>query len=191
MKAATVFLAALACAPLLGTAVSKAAGHPPQPVQLWGPVLQPNEQGRVMAEMAYSRLYGTNATYTHNNLFVFGRTDFVLGTMGVNALVNAARKADAQRRAAVQWRDHQVVTAVVTSARVMCKTNTRGWLNFIFPRIVEFAPDLDTWSVLLAFSGNAGPLRLTGPAAPEIALWIAHGLFGPQWMDDPRLSTLR
>ena len=144
-----------------------------------------------MAEMAYSRLYGTNANYVHNNLFVFGKMDFVLGAMGVNALVNAARKSGAQQRAAVQWRDHQVVTAVVTSERLMCKTNTRGWLSFVFDRVVEFAPDLDSWSVLLAFSGNVGPLRLTGPAAPEIALWTAYGVEGLRWMDDPRLSRLR
>lgn len=162
------------------------AGHPPQPVQIWGPVLQPDEHGRVMAEMAYSRLYGTNVSYTHNNLFMFGKTDLVLGAMGINALVNASRKADAQRSAAVQWRDHQVVTAVVTSERLLCKTFKRGWLSFVFSGVVEFAPDLDNWSVSLAFSGEAGPLRLTGPAAPEIALWTAYGVLGSPLADKAR-----
>jgi hypothetical protein len=167
------------------------AGNPPPVVDVWGPVLNPGEQGRMpVAKLAYSRLYGGDGRYTRNSLFVFGSTDFVLGAWGINALVNAQRKAAAQKRAAVQWRDQQVAPVVVTSAQVMCSTKALGWLNFPFSRIVEFVPELDNWSVTLAFA-KTSPMRLTGPPAPAVALWIAHGLYGDRWMDDQRLASLR
>ena|SRR5271166_5572974 len=58
------------------------AGNPPPRVDVWGPILEPDEQGRLQAEMSYSRFYGTDSSYRHNNLFVFGKTDFVLGGYG-------------------------------------------------------------------------------------------------------------
>jgi hypothetical protein len=168
------------------------AGNPPPVVDVWGPILNPGEQGRMpLGNLAYSRLYGGDGRYTRNNLFVFGSTDFVLGAWGINALVNQQRKAAAQKRAAVQWRDHQVAPVVVTSNRLLCSTTAHGWLPFPFATVKEFVPDLDNWSVSLDFAGKVVPLRLTGPPAPAVALWIAVGVYGDHWRGDPRLSSLR
>lgn len=167
------------------------AGSPPPQVEVWGPILAPSEQGRFQTEMRYSRFYGTNATYAHNNLFVFGKTDFVLGAMGVNALMNQYRKSEAQRRAAVQWRDEQNVPVVVTSERVLCGVASGRWLTFAFSQVVALFPDLDGWSVTMGFTEPASPLRLAGPAAPAVAVWVAYGVLGPRWVGDPRLQRLR
>jgi hypothetical protein len=167
------------------------AGNPPPRVDVWGPILEPDEQGRLQAEMSYSRFYGTDSSYRHNNLFVFGKTDFVLGAMGVNALMNQYRKTEAQRRAGVQWREHQIAPVVVTSKRLLCGVASGRWLTFPFSQVSEFFPEIHEWSVTLGFAGSTWPLRLTGPAAPGIALWIAYGVLGPRWVQDPRLQQLQ
>ena len=55
------------------------AGNAPPRSDIWGPVLDPDEEGRMVAEMEYSRFYGGDGSYRHNNLFAFGSAEFVLG----------------------------------------------------------------------------------------------------------------
>jgi hypothetical protein len=143
------------------------------------------------ADLEYSRFYGGDGSYRHNNLFVFGSTEFVLGAMGVNMLMNEYRKSEAQRRAAIQWRDNQISSVVVTSKRLLCGIKTGRRLEFYFSRISEFLPDLDNWSVTLAFSGQAAPLRLTGAPVPAVALWTAYGIYGERWAGNPSLARLQ
>lgn len=167
------------------------AGNPPQRTDIWGPVLDPDEEGRLLADLNYSRFYGGDGSYRHNNLFVFGSTDFVVGALGVNMLLNEHRKTQARRRAQIQWRDQQVSSVVVTSKRLWCGIKTGARLEFGFSKVSEFIPDLDNWSVTLAFTGNAVPLRLEGPPAPAVALWTAYGVYGGRWSEHPALARLR
>ncbi|MCV7419318.1 hypothetical protein H7K45_02080 [Mycobacterium yunnanensis] len=168
------------------------AHRQPPAVDVWGPILAPGEHGLMpVGNLAYSRLYGGDGRYHQSNLFVFGKPEFVLGALGVNALVNHQRRAEAQRRAAVQWRDHQVAPVFVTSARLWCSVARHGWISFSLNDILEFHPDLDNWALTLSFRGAVVPLRLQGPAAPAVALWVAVGVFGDQWARDPRLTRLQ
>jgi hypothetical protein len=175
----------------LQTARSLRSGHSPITVDVWGPLLRPNENGHLMVTLEYSRYYGANATYRHNNLFVGGKTEFVVGAFAVNMLLNESRRTAAQKFNAVQWRNHQQSPVIVTSQRVMCNTTKSGWMSFDYSRVTEFVPDLDHWSVSFDFSGDAGPLRLRGPAAPAVALLTAQALLGGRWTSDPRLARLQ
>ncbi|MGV0043633.1 hypothetical protein ACRU13_19055 [Mycobacterium colombiense] len=172
------------------TARSLRAGQRPPAVDIYGPLLNADEDGRLSVTVLYSRLYGGNASYARSNLFAFGSIPFMIGAYGVNELMNQSRKAAAQREAAVQWRETQMASAVVTSQRLLCGT-MQGWLSFWFRAATEFFPDLDNWAVTLGFGGQVPPLRLSGPPAPVIALWTAHAVLGPRWLDDPRLDRLR
>lgn len=166
------------------------AGQPPPVVEIYGPLLNPSEHARLSTNLVYSRLYGGNAAYARTNLFAFGSIPFMIGAFGVNELMNQSRKTAAQQQAAVQWRETQTASVVVTSERLLCGT-ARGWLSFWFSMVTEFFPDLDNWAVTLGFGGQTPPLRLTGPPAPAVALWTAHAVLGPRWLDDSRLSRLR
>lgn len=173
-----------------GTARSLRAGDPPAAVSIYGPLLNSGEDGRFSTNMCYSRWYGGDATYTRSNIFAFGSVPFMIGAFGVNELMNQSRKAAAERDAAVQWRETQMASVVVTSQRLLCGT-VQGWLSFWFSAVTEFFPDLDNWTVTLGFEGQTSPLRLSGPPAPAVALWTAHALLGERWQDDPRLERLK
>jgi hypothetical protein len=166
------------------------AGQPPPVVNVYGPLLKPDEQGRLSNSLMYSRLYGGRATYRRNGYFAFGSIPFMIGAYGVNELMNQSRKSAAQQEAAVQWRETQMASVVVTSQRLLCGT-VGGWLSFWFSTVTEFFPDLDNWTVTLGFDGQTPPLRLSGPPAPAIALWTAQAVLGKAWADDPRLDRLR
>jgi hypothetical protein len=164
-------------------------GKPPPVVEVYGPLLQPGEEGRLSANMMYGRYYGGSGSYTRNNLFAFGSIPFMIGAYGVNELMNQSRKDAALRESAVQWRDVQMTQVIVTSDRLLCSTH-RGWLSFWFAGVTEFYPDLENWSVTLCF-GDTSPLKLSGAPAPAVALLTAHAVLGPRWLNDPRLDRLR
>jgi len=142
-----------------------------------------------MTTLDYSRLYGWEAKYLRNNLFAGGSTGFVLSAHLVNEAVNQWMKESARAQAAVKWRDQQSSSVVITNKRVMCGT-ARGWLSFPYQYVSEFQPELDSWSVIMDFATDAGPLKLTGPAAPAAALLIGQELMGDRWTRDPRLARL-
>lgn len=172
------------------TARSLRAGNPAPVTNIYGPLMNPDEQGRVSAELTYSRLYGTTVSYRRSGFFAFGSLPIMIGAMGANELINQSRKTSAQQQAAVQWRETQPATVAVTTERLLCHVN-RGWLRFPLSSVTDFTPDLDTWSVTVGFGGQTSPVGLVGPPAPAVALWIAHALLGPGWINDPRLQRLQ
>ena len=166
-------------------------GNVPPPMHLQGPIMQPGEVGRIATPYVdYSRLYGGDGSYRHTNPFVFGPIEFVAGVWSAAFLMNQHKeKAQAEQNAKVQWRDQQNAVVYVTSQRVITALPDRT-LDFALSRVSGFYPDLDNWAVMLEFTGEAAPLRLTGPAVPALALWIAYGLLGSSWVNDPRFDRL-
>lgn len=164
-------------------------GLPRPRLDVHGIVLAPNEHAITQGQALYSRLYGGDGTYYRSSTFALGNPAFVLGAVTATAIGNSARRRAAQRNAAVTWREHQHSPFLITTHRVLCLTAARGWLSFYFSGVTEFHPDLDRWSVVLAF-GDADPLQLQGPAAPALALWCGNGILGDRWQADPRLHRL-
>ena len=165
-----------------------AEGIEPHAIQVFGPVLEPDESALLCANVTYSRHYGVDAHYNRSDLLVLGRPAVMVGALVINAAINHRRKVAARRDAEVRWRDHHRVQAIATNYRLLCNTD-RGWQNYWYGDVTEFYPDLDGWTVTLAFDGYA-PLRLSGPAAPALSLWTATAVLGERWVSDPRLARL-
>jgi hypothetical protein len=158
-------------------------------IDLYGPVLDHDEEALLSAELSYSRLYGGDGRYDRSDVFVVGRPALMVGALAATAAVNYKRKSAARRDAQVRWRDHQQVQVVATSSRVMWQSTT-GWLDAWYGDVREFYPDMSAWSLTLAFSLRRPPLRLTGPAAPAVAVIAATAVLGRRWVHDPRFAGL-
>lgn len=165
-------------------------GDMPPVVNIYGPVLEDGECGLLETEMTYSRHYGGDGRYTHHDFFVVGRPAVMAGALAVNAVLNHRRKVAARRDAQASWRDTQTARVWSTNYRLICESASHGLISFDYGCITEFYPDLDSWSLTLGFDGGCMPLRLTGPAAPAISLWVATAINSNTWMHDPRLVRL-
>jgi hypothetical protein len=165
-----------------------AEGVEPPTIQVFGPVLEADEVGLLSADVTYSRRYGGSGRYSRSDLLVLGRPAVIVGALAVNAAINHHRKVAARRAAEVRWRDEHRVHVIATNYRLLCNTD-EGLQNYWYDDVTEFYPDLDRWTVTLAFDDYA-PLRLCGPVAPALSLWTATAVLGERWVSDPRLATL-
>jgi hypothetical protein len=166
------------------------AGNTPEPLGLYGLVLEPGEVAYLQTDAQYSRLYGGNGRYRHNNGFFVGKPGMVLGMMAANAAVNASRKAAAKRDMQPSWRDLQQLPVVATNLRLICHLPASGWMSFYYTAVQEFYPDADNWMITFGFQ-NAVPLRLAGLTTPTLSVltaWCVHG--NGRWHDEPGIARL-
>jgi len=166
------------------------AGNVPQPLTMYGLVLEPGETAYVHTNAHYSRLYGGSGRYTHNSGLFIGRPAMVLGMMAANAAVNASRKAAARRDMELMWRDLQEVPLVVTNYRLLCHLPKSGWMSFYYSAVQEFYPDPANWTVTMAFQ-NAVPLRLAGLAMPTVSVLTSWCVLGnDRWQGEPGIAPI-
>jgi hypothetical protein len=165
-------------------------GNAPQPLTLYGIVLEQGEVAYLQAPVHYARLYGGSGQYTQSGGFFFGRPGFVLGMMAANAAVNAGRKAAARRDMELLWRDLQEVPTIATNYRLMCHLPARGWLSFYYTAVQEFYPDPANWTITFGFQ-NAEPLRLGGLSIPTLSVLTAWTVLGAdRWQSEPGIAPL-
>ena len=157
-------------------------GIAPAPVDVWGPVLEPNEVAVMPAEVTYSRLYGGDGLYEPTATYFLGRPAVMIGALAATAAVNHRRKVKARRDAVPSWRDVQHVPVIVTSQRLLAATDA-GWESAWWASVAEFQPDLPEWSLTLGFGPGYSPMRLFGPATPALSIWAAavSGAPIPAW----------
>jgi hypothetical protein len=165
-----------------------AAGVEPPTIEVFGPVLEADEVGLLSADVTYSRRYGGSGRYSRSDLLVLGRPAVMVGALAVNAAINHHRKVAARREAEVRWRDEHRVQVIATNYRLLCNTD-EGWENYWYSDVTEFYPDLDRWSLTLGLNGYV-PLRLCGPVAPALILWMATAVLGERWVSDLRVARL-
>ncbi|TDD28998.1 hypothetical protein E1218_05330 [Kribbella turkmenica] len=166
------------------------AGNSPQPLTMYGLVLEPGEIAYVNTPAHYARLYGGSGRYTHNSGVFIGKPGLVLGMMAANAAVNASRKAAAKRDMQLMWRDLQEVPTVATNHRLLCMLPQRGWLSFYYSAVQEFYPDPANWTITFGFQ-NAEPLRLAGLAVPTLSVLTAWCVLGnDRWQGEPGIAPL-
>ncbi|MEV0286574.1 MULTISPECIES: hypothetical protein [unclassified Kribbella] len=166
------------------------AGNSPQPLTMYGLVLESGEVAYVNTPAHYARLYGGSGRYTHNSGLFIGKPGVVLGMMAANAAINASRKAAAKRDMQLLWRDLQEVPTVVTNYRILCMLPQRGWLSFYYSAVQEFYPDPVNWMITFGFQ-NAEPLRLAGLAAPTLSVLTAWCVLGnDRWQGEPGIAPL-
>ncbi|MDQ1247900.1 MAG: hypothetical protein QG597_2272 [Actinomycetota bacterium] len=171
------------------TAQQLSAGIAPPTIEVWGPVLEPDEKAVLTAEVNYARLYGGDGRYEPTSTFLFGRPALMMGSLAVTAAVNHRRKAVARRDAIPCWRDVQHASIIVTTQRLLAATDA-GWESAWWAAVTEMQPDLASWSLMLGFGAHYSPIRLVGPAVPALSVWAAAGVLGRQWSADPRLLAL-
>ena len=164
-------------------------GIAPPPVQVWGPVLGPDEVAVMTAEVDYGRLYGGDGRYERSAAYLFGRPAVMAGALAVTGAINHRRKVMARREAIPRWRDVQLAQVIVTNQRLLCATDV-GWESAWWTSVTELQPDLSAWALTLGFGPGYSPMRLSGPAAPALAVWASAGVLGQHWSSDPRLSAL-
>ena len=139
-----------------------AAGINAPGVDVYGPVLDADEDALLSAELSYSRLYGGDGRYQKSDFFVVGRPAVMAGALALSAAINHRRKVTARREAQLRWRDQQNVQVIATTLRLLCNTDT-GWISAWYGSVTEFYPDLQSWSLTLGFDPGIAPLRLSGP----------------------------
>lgn len=165
-------------------------GNSPQPLTMYGLVLDPGEVAYINAPTQYARLYGGSGRYTHNSGLFIGKPGLVLGMMAANAAVNASRKAAAKRDMQLMWRDVQETPTIATNYRLLCHLPTRGWLSFYYSAVQEFYPDPANWMITFAFQ-NAEPLRLAGLATPTLSVLTSWCVLGnDRWQGEPGIAPL-
>lgn len=165
------------------------SGHPPAPVSVYGPVLEPGEQALLTTEAGYMRYCKAKGSYSTLPLIVAGKPAVMIGALAVQGVVNHRRKTAAQRHAAPQWRWHQTSSVIVTTDRLLCATQPHGLVSLWFGDCTEYHPDLQQWTLTLNFQTIAA-IRLTGVTTPALSLLAGYGIFGDSWADDPRLAAL-
>lgn len=165
-------------------------GEPAPAISVYGPVLEDGEVARVCTTAVSSRLIGGDGSYQRSSTFLMGGPALVIGMLAAQGLMNHRRRKQALRDTVAQWRHPQESTVVITNERIMCSGSEGTLVDFWFEYVTEFYPHLWARSVTLAFGERCYPLRLDGPAAPAIALWCAHALYGPAWVNDARFAPL-
>lgn len=162
-------------------------GVEPPPATVYGPVLEDDERPRLCTTAGISRLLAGDGSYQRSSLLLFGTAGLTLGMLAAQGIVNHRRRQRARRDQLPAWRLHRAGTVIVTDRRIMCSGTDGALLDFWFGAVTEFYPDLAARTIVLAFGDECAPLRLDGAAAPAVALWTAVGLYGDQWVNDPRL----
>lgn len=165
-------------------------GSPAPSVAVYGPILDDGEQARLSTTAISSRLSAGDGSYQRSSTFMIGSPGLTLGMLAAQGLINRGRRRRARRDEIAQWRDQQQSTVVVTNDRLMCSGPHGTLVDFWFYYTTEFYPDLYSRTVTFAFGDRCVPLRLAGPSAVAIALWSAHALYGPAWVNDARLQPL-
>ncbi|HWD78831.1 MAG TPA: hypothetical protein VG497_08115 [Kribbella sp.] len=165
-------------------------GNTPQPLQVYGVVLEPGEVAYLQTTAQYSRMYGGSGRYRQSGGFFLGNPTLVIGMMAANAAVNAGRKAAAKRDMQPSWRDLQELPVLATNLRLMCHLPQKGWMSFYYSAVQEFYPDTANWMITFGFQ-NAVPLRIAGLTTPTLAVltaWCVHG--NGRWQGEPGIAPL-
>ena len=111
--------------------------------------------------------------------------------MAGQGVVNNRRRREADRNSQPQWINYREAAVLTTNQRLMCSRPQGGWTSFWYSEMAEFYPDPHQRAVTMSFADDhTPPLQLAGPAAPAIALWIGHSVYGDRWHEDPRLAAL-
>lgn len=169
------------------------AGDAPLQRQVWDIVASPDEHIHLDLTAGYSRFYGRDVTYRTGGRLLFGPPGIVAVGMLAGAISDSNTASRARAAATPQWRDHQTSRVLLTTQRLVCDVNGQ-WMDFYYNSITAMHPALDVrGSVVLEFSGPAGPLCLSGPYVPIIAVYLCHALHGgaPGLQRHPSLEPVR
>ena len=175
----------------VGTATALRSGKEPPTVAVHGPFLASNEVARLSSPATYSRLAAGNGHYERAQAPFMVNPVLMAAAMAGQGVVNNRRRREADRSSQPQWTNYREAAVLTTNQRLMCSRPQGGWTSFWYSEMAEFYPDPHQRAVTMSFADDhTPPLQLAGPAAPAIALWIGHSVYGDRWHEDPRLAAL-
>ena len=86
------------------------------------------------------------------------------------------------------WSQSQPARVIATDRRMLCDTGT--WRSVWYDDVTGFYPDIDNCAVVLDFE-NTGPVKLAGPLAPTVIVYLTAQLYGPESLrTHPQLQAL-
>ncbi|MEV6866429.1 hypothetical protein AB0M44_36235 [Streptosporangium subroseum] len=140
--------------------------------------------------LGYSRWYAAEVTYARSSALAFGSPGFVVSALAINAIGNSVRRSRALALAIPQWREHQMVPAILTSQCIVTFAASR-WQFWYFNRIMTITPVFAEHSAIFTFDGNLEPLRLQGVAAAWLSAAAAYLVFGVDYLcANPNFSRM-
>jgi hypothetical protein len=180
--------AAHAWAQAVQTHASLATGGSLDPVAVPDPrlLVEPDERGVMVLDRSYGLNYSRHAAApppprSSNAVSVVGTPGFVASVMMMRTVQHWHNGARVARHCAPQWRNADLVCAVITSHRLWCwlAGGPAGdlWMRFDYRDVARI--DLTGNSLTIQLLHGMDPLRLTGDWAPMCAVVLAHLLFGP------------
>lgn len=157
----------------------------------WEVVLRNNEQAICTANANYARFYGSDVSYMHSSGFLMGHPTLVAAGVLAMALGNKARRSQAEAMAKEQWREQQLVLAVITNQRVICRRQDGAWVSFDYLAATSMDVDSATGTMILQFPSTE-PLMLGGTGGLYAAVTAIWAVRGPQGLErHPGLAYLR
>ncbi len=175
----------------VGTATALRSGKEPPTVAVHGPFLNSNEVARLSSPATYSRLATGDGNYERAQAPFMVNPVLMAAAMAGQGVVNNRRRREADRNSQPQWTNYREAAVLTTNQRLMCSRPQGGWTSFWYSEMAEFYPDPHQRAVTMSFADDhTPPLQLAGHAAPAIALWIGHSVYGDRWHEDPRLAAL-
>ncbi len=173
-------------------ALSLQLGQVPAPLTVWGLVMLLGETAYLDVPVFYSRFYGHDVVHRHSSSYYLGGEGAGVAFAAAWVMVgDSVERSRAVRGAQPQWRDHLNTRVIATNLRLLVLAH-HEWLEFGYPRVKAFYPDPEAGHVVLEFSGDCSPLRLSGAAAPSVMAylcWAIHGADGLR--THPALHSLR
>lgn len=152
-----------------------AGGNPPA-IEVHDYILGPDEQCFFDGPMDYARFYSMNVQYTHTSGLYFGPVGFVAVASAANAIANKARRDEAARLAAAQWRDFQLARVIITNQRLIVRRDNQ-WIDFAHELTVSLSAEPNAWYLVGEYQGTSA-IRLSGQAAPIACVLLQSILRG-------------
>ena len=175
----------------VGAAAALRSGKEPPTVAVHGPFLNSNEVARLSSPATYSRLAAGDGHFERAQAPFMVNPVLMAAAMAGQGVINSRRQREADRSTQPQWTYYREAAVLTTNQRLMCSRPQGGWVSFWYSEMSEFYPDPQRRAVTMSFADDhTPPLQLAGPAAPAIALWIGHSVYGDRWHEDPRLAAL-
>lgn len=128
--------------------------------------------------LTYSRYVTPAGVRVHRpGRTVFGSAQWVAVQLGASVIRDTLDRRQARKASQPRWTTPELVQMTVSDRRLHVDVSGHRVL-FDYAATSRVEPDLRSWSVTLRLTTRTEPLRLIGPWAPWVAVYLAHRVYG-------------
>ena len=142
-------------------------------------LLRPGELQHAQLLMDMSQFTGMDVEYSTGYAMSGGLIGMAAG-LAVSAAANANARRRAEAMARPQWRPVGRCPVIVTNQRLFLGLHGT-WSSIWYSDLVQLAPNVAGWSVVLSFEG-ASAIMLRSPWAPWMTVAICAALYQQPWL---------